>query len=177
MSGSLFPMTKEQYAAYLKSAKWRSLREKIFKRDKYKCTDCSGKHNLHVHHLTYERVGEELLEDLKTLCRKCHEKQHKGELLIKLIELCCRKFLSQKPSEDYNPFKLPTCHGCDKVFEYEETRYAYGITAFGTAPTYCEACIKKVKALLLKSKCPEYVNDVVPLNYAEQRLAIDEDGF
>lgn len=31
---------------------------------------------LHVHHLTYERLGEELLEDLQLICRPCHEKEH-----------------------------------------------------------------------------------------------------
>ena len=32
---------------------------------------------VHVHHLTYERVGKEWLEDLQALCPKCHEQQHK----------------------------------------------------------------------------------------------------
>ena len=30
-----------------------------------------------VHHLTYERIGKEWLDDLQALCRKCHEQQHK----------------------------------------------------------------------------------------------------
>ena len=153
---SLFPVTAEQYEAYLKSANWRALRDKILKRDGWKCTKCGGKYNLHVHHLTYEHVGEELLKDLKTLCRKCHEAQHKGDLLIKLIKLCCKRFLSQKPSEDYNPIHLPTCHGCQKTFiEYEEIRYYYA------TGTYCEECIAGVKEQLKKSQVPHYVSEIV----------------
>lgn len=30
-----------------------------------------------VHHLTYERIGKEGLDDLQALCRKCHERKHK----------------------------------------------------------------------------------------------------
>ena len=30
-----------------------------------------------VHHLTYERLGKERLDDLQALCRKCHEQKHK----------------------------------------------------------------------------------------------------
>lgn len=33
---------------------------------------------LHVHHLTYERKGHELLEDVLVLCLSCHEEQHPG---------------------------------------------------------------------------------------------------
>ena len=30
-----------------------------------------------VHHLTYERIGKERLNDLQALCGKCHKQQHK----------------------------------------------------------------------------------------------------
>src|SRR5262249_39716457 len=128
---NLFPMTKDQYAAYLKSAKWKKIRYAVLKRDGFTCSKCGGKFNLQVHHLTYDHIGEELLEDLKTLCRDCHTFQHKGELIIKLIELCCQRFLSQPPSQDYNPVRIPLCHGCDKPFDFEETRWRYGTNAFG----------------------------------------------
>lgn len=40
------------------------------------CRGCGTVDNLHVHHLTYERLGRELLTDLVTLCAGCHRKQH-----------------------------------------------------------------------------------------------------
>ena len=37
---------------------------------------CGVKHRLQVHHLTYERLGNERDEDLKVLCWACHEREH-----------------------------------------------------------------------------------------------------
>jgi len=36
---------------------------------------CGGK-GLEVHHLSYRRLGNELLSDLIVLCVGCHKKQH-----------------------------------------------------------------------------------------------------
>lgn len=32
--------------------------------------------NCHVHHLTYERIGNELVSDLLVVCGECHEQIH-----------------------------------------------------------------------------------------------------
>jgi hypothetical protein len=157
---SLFPITPDQYTEYLKSAKWRVRRDKALRRDKHQCAECGSKFNLQVHHLTYERVGDELIEDLKTLCRKCHTGKHKGDLLLKLIKVCCERFLSQKPSEDINPRKLPQCQCCATVFEFKDIRFYYGINPFGGPPAFCENCIVGVRRSILKSKRPEYVDEI-----------------
>ena len=39
MTDRLFPMTAEQYNGYLKSAKWRAIRNRALKRDGHKCVD------------------------------------------------------------------------------------------------------------------------------------------
>lgn len=41
-------------------------------RDNHKCQTCLSVEDLEVHHKTYERLGDELPEDLITLCRECH---------------------------------------------------------------------------------------------------------
>ena len=64
------------YLDYLASEKWKKLRDKVVDRDGNKCTKCSNTTNLHVHHLTYDRVGNEELTDLITLCKACHENEH-----------------------------------------------------------------------------------------------------
>jgi hypothetical protein len=64
------------YITYLKSDKWKKIRNAVVARDGNKCTKCSSTDNLHVHHLTYDRVGEEELTDLITLCKDCHEATH-----------------------------------------------------------------------------------------------------
>lgn len=35
-----------------------------------------SEHKLHVHHLTYARVGNEEPGDLRVLCFQCHQKAH-----------------------------------------------------------------------------------------------------
>jgi len=54
---------------------WKAIRWKVMERDGYKCTKCPNTTSLVVHHLTYERYGHELLEDLVTLCTDCHRKE------------------------------------------------------------------------------------------------------
>ena len=49
------------------------------------CERCREYKAIHVYHLTYERVGEENLEDLQALCFDCHDDAHEGKLFIDRI--------------------------------------------------------------------------------------------
>ena len=62
------------YSEYLKSEWWQQLRTKRLKFDNWRCCMCGTGENLSVHHVTYERLGNEDLNDLITLCRDCHKK-------------------------------------------------------------------------------------------------------
>jgi 5-methylcytosine-specific restriction endonuclease McrA len=71
----------ERYDEYLRSEEWLSIRRQVLRRDNFRCRH-TGKLNgpgdpLQVHHLTYDRVGHELLDDLITLCRSAHRQLHK----------------------------------------------------------------------------------------------------
>ena len=68
---------KTDYNKYLKSDYWKEVKEKIHKRDDYKCRLCNSDEDLHVHHRSYEFLGNENLDDLITLCRSCHYIFHK----------------------------------------------------------------------------------------------------
>ena len=57
---------------YYYTEHWKTLRNKILKRDKYKCVLCASQNNLHIHHRIYE-PGQEQISDLHTLCAKCHK--------------------------------------------------------------------------------------------------------
>lgn len=63
----------------LKDPRWLDLRDRIKSRDGWKCVQCSGGGELHVHH-TYYRDGRRAWEyresDLVTLCAECHKKNH-----------------------------------------------------------------------------------------------------
>ena len=70
----------ERYQEYLKSAEWKHLKSIKLKQSKPICQGCNESGRiLEVHHLTYERIGMELLTDLVVYCRECHDKAHGKE--------------------------------------------------------------------------------------------------
>ncbi len=65
---------KQSYADYLKSEHWQRQRKAALERAGYSCQVCNRKGiQLDVHHRTYERLGDELPEDMTVLCHECHE--------------------------------------------------------------------------------------------------------
>lgn len=59
---------KEKYYRYLNTKTWKDKRMLVLRRDKFACQKCESKENLQIHHLTYDRVFNEKLNDLITLC-------------------------------------------------------------------------------------------------------------
>ena len=70
--------TRIDYNKYLKSDYWKGIKEQVHKRDDYKCRLCNSEEGLHVHHRTYDFVEIEKLEELITLCKRCHNIFHKN---------------------------------------------------------------------------------------------------
>jgi len=69
---------KEIYNRYINSPEWRRFRTKVLKERGHKCEICKKEGNsFDIHHLTYERLGNELLEDVQVLCQSCHKEIHK----------------------------------------------------------------------------------------------------
>ena len=67
----------EAYQEYLRSAVWRSIRDRVMKRANWKCEGCGIADAEEVHHLKYPgEWGAEFLFDLVALCRPCHERIH-----------------------------------------------------------------------------------------------------
>jgi 5-methylcytosine-specific restriction endonuclease McrA len=64
------------YPVYLRSPHWKRTRAAALKRAKSKCEECGSVDRLEVHHLTYVNLRQELPEDLRVLCRGCHEHAH-----------------------------------------------------------------------------------------------------
>lgn len=65
------------YKKYLRSDYWNEIKEQVLERDDYRCRLCDSKKDLQVHHRTYEFLGNEKIEELLTLCKKCHYIVHK----------------------------------------------------------------------------------------------------
>lgn len=69
-------MSAEAKHQYLQSPEWKALKQIKLEQSNHKCELCNSTSNLHLHHLTYERLGNELLTDLIILCNYCHQLQH-----------------------------------------------------------------------------------------------------
>jgi hypothetical protein len=66
------------YPDYLQTAGWKIRREGALRRAGFSCQVCSGKGELHVHHRTYLRRGNEVESDLIVLCASCHKLFHEN---------------------------------------------------------------------------------------------------
>ena len=76
----------DSYRKLLSDKRWKKRREDILKRDNYKCTVCSSKEYLQVHHKqyhfhnltrTYKKPWNYPDYLLVTFCRTCHDNGHK----------------------------------------------------------------------------------------------------
>lgn len=61
------------YKRYLASREWRLKRQEVIEMSDGWCYRCQSARISDVHHLTYEHIGDEPVEDLQGVCRPCHE--------------------------------------------------------------------------------------------------------
>lgn len=66
-------MNRSERHRYYASREWAILKEQVRDRSGGRCERCKVADCEQTHHLTYERLGNELLEDLQGLCAPCHE--------------------------------------------------------------------------------------------------------
>ena len=66
-------VAKMPYCEYLQTDVWRLTRDLLLIRQSC-CERCGRKSTLEIHHLSYERIGLEVLHlgDLQVLCADCH---------------------------------------------------------------------------------------------------------
>ena len=68
------------YNEKLEDPNWKRRRTEILKRDNYQCQRCKSRLSIQVHHKKYiinRDPWEYPDENLITLCRYCHKKEHK----------------------------------------------------------------------------------------------------
>lgn len=65
-----------KYKEYIKSKEWKKRRKKIFEKRGRECEQCGFGYYLHVHHKTYDNLGNEKDDDLQILCYRCHMSKH-----------------------------------------------------------------------------------------------------
>lgn len=64
------------YPHYLRSARWADKRREYQESGLPQDCFCGETEGIQLHHMTYERVGEELLTDLTPVCPPCHAMIH-----------------------------------------------------------------------------------------------------
>lgn len=103
-------MTQEEayHKIYLHSQYWKEKREEVFRRAGYKCQICGTAINVdridkkepgQIHHRTYDYLGNEPIENLIAVCKKCHSELHKKDLQKKQNE-------QEKSVQTFNLFDL-----------------------------------------------------------------------
>lgn len=86
--------------------RWSEVARKIRELDDYSCVICNARDvELHVHHLVYlSNFGTHRKQNLMTLCKKCHEKEHDrefdfGESPDGLVEVADDTFFAESSDE------------------------------------------------------------------------------
>jgi nucleoside 2-deoxyribosyltransferase len=64
------------YHEYIRSPEWKAKADEAKRRAGGRCQICNNPGWLHAHHRTYERLGNELPEDITVLCRGRHARFH-----------------------------------------------------------------------------------------------------
>jgi hypothetical protein len=75
---------------YLYRKEFKQNRGIVLILDNYQCRECKSSSNLHVHHIKEKsQGGTNDINNLITLCEKCHAEKHKGENIYKLMSKVC----------------------------------------------------------------------------------------
>ena len=69
----------EDYRTYTSSVYWRGFRARYQRELPWRCDLCECGDPLVLHHLTYDSIGQERLEDVVPLCPACHGMVHQME--------------------------------------------------------------------------------------------------
>ena len=82
-----FMKFEDQYS----TEEWAAKREKIFRRDRYRCTNCESDEKLQCHHKRYPGDGNfvwQVPDDwLETLCEDCHKTRTLIEREIRMMPM------------------------------------------------------------------------------------------
>lgn len=58
------------------SDEWVARKDRYYQTHEMVCSRCGTGQSIHLHHLSYERMGDELNDDLMPLCVGCHDRVH-----------------------------------------------------------------------------------------------------
>jgi Zn finger protein HypA/HybF involved in hydrogenase expression len=83
------------YQEQIRHPKWQKKRLEVLKANKFRCQDCGNKEQeLHVHHPFYRKgamIWEYKVDELESLCHKCHKERHDITDKINKALATCKK--------------------------------------------------------------------------------------
>lgn len=151
----------EGHRRYLKTVKWRNIRDRRVALDGFKCKICGNIHRLNVHHITYKNWRHENIEDLITLCSPCHDKVHQfghaiedpNSIKKKVRKLRARlkkdKIKKQKPK--WSNEKVAVERFMQPIIKRNITKLSISEICRRVASMYCD--FANIKQMTLKEIC------------------------
>ena len=141
------PTSGLDYYHYINSAGWKKKAEEAKARAGNRCQICNRSRaevQLEAHHRTYERLGQELPDDITVLCRNCHglyEDERRLEKPTKKCQTCGRTFAPLKPSHNQ-------CLDCFLASKNRQTARQPAAAQPATTPSHqpiitCKRCGKE----------------------------------
>jgi len=154
-------MNKLEYRNYLKSEHWQKFRKMVKENLEHKCMDCGVvSDQLDVHHLNYNNLWNESLNDVILVCRKCHERRHKKARM---------RFVKMNTSR-LKPFKEKIS---SRIVHYKD-RYRYVRSFKGLDPEYSSFYLYGIFCKLSKMTA-RYINLIVILKRGRLEPANQQD--
>lgn len=146
---------------------WDLVRKAIIIRDKYCCQECGGKEALVVHHI--DGSGRNDLDNLITLCQKCHYKKHTGPMYkyeeYKTTEEPLTTVTEKISTNAAPPFSTPSGISRWVILDALAPAGLAQRTAFGELLSVASALKKfSFQDLVTRARCP----DIVAKAFCEQ---------
>ncbi len=75
-NGMFVKVTKSMQNAYYQTSHWKRVAQERKGHDQFRCVQCGSGDELETHHWRYVLFNEDVLLDLCTLCKSCHDGIH-----------------------------------------------------------------------------------------------------
>ena len=125
------------YQKYMRSKEWKAKREEKLEACNHKC-ECEGgcyRTATQIHHLHYDTLGNESMEDLQALCPKCHmQKSGVREFYGNVPRYCCQ---TEPIEESESPKKIlpyAVWHEANFHYQMDPDKYEKIANELGTDP-------------------------------------------
>lgn len=99
----------------LSDGEYRKLRERVFRRDSYRCVMCGSLSNLHMHHVrNRSQQGPDTYENCVTLDFICHDRVHRDREFRRDLDARFAAMMNLSPANPPDLTLAPRCKICNE---------------------------------------------------------------